>query len=219
MVTQLEIDGQKLKVKPASQIALELAGGQWRLAGKLDGRQKTHALQGPIDDAFLDPYLLVRPTGQPWNQAAHEQALRILQRFDRVYARWYRAHPRIKDDKDVTPEDFAHYNVALFGDPGSNRWIAQLAGKLPLRWTKQSIAMGGQSFAAGEHLPALIYPNPLAPQRYVVINSGLTIDEREYQSDYSMPKLGDYAVLKVKEGAEVPEIALAGLFDETWKVR
>ena len=29
------------------------------------GLHKTHALQGPIDDAFLDPFLLVRPTGTP----------------------------------------------------------------------------------------------------------------------------------------------------------
>ena len=221
-VTKLEIDGQTLRVKPAEEIVLERVQDRWRVAGKTPGLRKRHGLQGPIDDAFLDPYLLVRPTGRPWNQAAHDQALRILARFDRVYARWYRAHPRVKDDRDVTAEDFARYHVALFGDPGSNRWIAKLNGKLPMRWTRASVAIGGRSFAAGEHLPALIYPNPLAPTataRYVVINSGLTIDEREYQADYSMPRLGDYAILRVKAGAEVPEVAMAGLFDEFWTVR
>jgi hypothetical protein len=215
--TLLEIDGQKLKLKPSANVQLERNGTQWRVGAQSKGLRKTHGLQGPIDDAFLEPYLLVRPTGTPWNAAAHEQALRILQRFDRVYARWYRAHPRIKDDKDVTAEDFARYHVALFGDPGSNRWIAKLAGKLPVQWTRASVAMAGQTFAAAEHLPALIYPNPLAPRRYVVINSGLTIDEREYQQDYSMPRLGDYAVLKVKDGVEVPDVAIAGLFNESWR--
>ncbi|MBI1791897.1 MAG: hypothetical protein HYR60_30590 [Acidobacteria bacterium] len=215
----IRIDGQNLRVKPAPEIQLEKAGAAWRVAArKPSGLRKTHGLQGPIDDAFLDPFLLVRPTGTPWNEAAHQQALRILARFDRVYARWYRAHPRMKDDKDVTEADFAQYNVALFGDPGSNRWIARLGGKLPVRWTRESVSLGGRDFPSAEHLPALIYPNPLRPSRYVVLNSGLTIDEREYQADYSMPRLGDFAVLKVKEGADVPDVALAGLFDESWQL-
>jgi len=217
----VQIDGQLVKLKPAAEIAFEKLGGTWKVAsGKPAGLRKTHALQGPIDDAFLDPFLLVRPTGTPWNKAAHEQALRILVRFDRVYARWYRSHPRIKDDKDVTAADFKKYNVALFGDPGSNKWIArvQASGKLPVLWTKEFVRASGESFAASGHLPALVYPNPLNPAKYVVLNSGLTIDEKEYQSDYSMPKLGDYAILKVAEGVDVPEPALAGLFDESWKL-
>ncbi len=217
----IKIDGQALKLKPASEIAFEKQGRAWKVASaRPTGLRKTHALQGPIDDAFLDPFLLVRPTGTPWNRAANEQALRILARFDRVYARWYRAHPRIKDDKDVTEADFKQYNVALFGDPGSNRWIARMntGGKIPIVWTKDAIRFGAQTFSAAEHLPALIYPNPLNASKYVVFNSGLTIDEKEYQSDYSMPKLGDYAILKIAEGSDVPEPALAGLFDESWKL-
>ncbi len=214
----LTIDGRALRVKAAPEIRLEKGANGWSTAKNSRGPRKTHALQGPIDDAFLDPYLLVRPTGVPWNQAAHDQAMRMLARFDRVYARWYRAHPRVKDDKDVTPEDFKRYHVALFGDPGSNRWIAKLAPKLPLRWNRESIAAGSKSFAAASHVPAFVYPNPMAPSKYVVINSGLTIDEREYQSDYSMPKLGDFAILKVGEGADVPDVAVAGLFDEFWRL-
>ncbi len=218
----IQIDGQSLQVKPAPQIHLERSAEKWKVGRGPAGLRKTHALQGPIDDAFLGPYLLVRPTGTPWNEAAHQQALRILARFDRVYARWYRAHPRIKDDKDVTREDLARYNVVLFGDPGSNRWIARLTGKtsprLPLGWTKETITLGSQSFPAASHLPTMIYPNPLNPSLYVVLNSGLTIDEREYQSDYSMPKLGDFAILQVQDGVEVPEVTRAGLFDEAWKI-
>ncbi|MSV28288.1 MAG: hypothetical protein EXQ52_06025 [Bryobacterales bacterium] len=212
------IDGQNLRVKAGPGVHLEKQGAEWRLARKHAGLRKTHALQGPIDDAFLDPFLLVRPTGVPWNEAANRQALRILARFDRVYARWYRAHPRIKDDKDVTEADFAKYNVALFGDPGSNRWIAKVQGKLPVAWSREAVKVGSDRFPAAEHLPALVYPNPLQPSRYVVLNSGLTIEEREYQSDYSMPRLGDFAVLKVQEGVDVPEVAVAGLFDESWRL-
>jgi hypothetical protein len=213
------IDGNELSVKSAPEIRLEKTDSGWRVAsGRPFGLRKTHALQGPIDDAFLNPYLLVRPTGTPWHEAAHRQALRMLQEFDQNYARNYRAHPRIKNDTEVAQEDFARFNVVLFGDPGSNRWISQVIGKLPVGWTRESVRLGNRSFAANEHVPALIYPNPLNPSRYVVINSGLTISPREYNSDYSMPRLGDFAVLKVAEGDTEVEADVAGLFDESWQL-
>ena len=126
------------------EITIEKTASTWRLAAGWPGLHKTHALQGPIDDAFLDPFLLVRPTGTPWNAAANQHALRILERFDHLYAMNYRAHPRFKDDKDVTEADFTNYNVVLFGDPGSNQWIAKLAPSLPLKWTRKTIAIAAK---------------------------------------------------------------------------
>ena len=218
--TGVKIDGQDLKVKGAPELVLEKSASKWKLAkpGKWAGLHKTHALQGPIDDAFLDPYLLVRPTGTPWNEAANKHALRILEHFDHVWAMNYRAHPRIKDDKDVTDADFARYNVVLFGDPGSNKWIAKMESKLPLKWTKETITIGDSSFPAGENLPVLGYPNPLSPSHYVVLNTGLTISDQDYNGDYAMPRFGDIAVLKIKDQSEPPEIAWAGLFDESWRL-
>jgi poly(3-hydroxybutyrate) depolymerase len=216
---ELKIDGQDLRIKSAPEIVLEKSGPDWRVAhGKWAGLHKTHGLQGPIDDAFLDPFLLVRPTGSTWNEAAHKKALERLERFEQVYARNYRADVRVKDDKDVTEADFAKYNVALFGDPGSNRWIAKVQSKLPVRWSREAVAFGDQRFPAAEHIPVLVYPNPLSPSHYVVINSGLTIAEREYNSDYSMPQLGDFAVLKVQTDAGSSDVAYAGLFDESWQL-
>jgi hypothetical protein len=94
----------------------------------------------------------------------------------------------------ATEADLAKFHVVLFGDPGSNKWIAKLNG------------------------PALIYPNPLNPAKYVVLNTGLTIEDRGYNGDYGTPLWGDYAIVKAKEGAEVPDLLSAGLFDENWKL-
>jgi len=96
--------------------------------------------------------------------------------------------------------------------------MARMLGKLPLQWTKDAVTLGGQSYPAGENFPAIIYPNPLNPAKYVVFNTGLTIADREYNGDYGMPQWGDYAIVKVKEGAGVPELVTAGLFDEGWKL-
>ena len=216
----ISIDGQVLKAKAGPEITLEKSAA-WKVVknGNETGLHKTHALQGPIDDAFIDPFLLVRPTGAAWNEAVNQQALRSLARFEKLWAKYFRGHPFVKDDKDVTAADMAKYHLVLFGDPGSNSWIARMNNKLPVRWTKDSVSMAGQSFPASDSFPALIYPNPLNPKKYVVLNTGLTIVDREYNGDYGMPRWGDYAVVKVKEGSDVPDMAIAGLFDENWQVK
>lgn len=218
---EIQIDGQSLKVKGAPEITLQKTASAWKVDrnGRRPGLHKTHALQGPIDDAFLDPFLLVRPTGTPWNAEVHEQALRSMVRFDRLWGKFFRGHPFVKDDKDVTEADFAKYHVVLFGDPGSNRWIAKLNGKLPVKWTRETVAIGEKSFPANENFPALIYPSPVNPAKYVVLNTGLTIVDRDYNGDYGMPRWGDYAIVKAKAGSEVPDLQVAGLFDESWQLQ
>ncbi len=217
---EIKVDGQTLQVKAGPEITLDRNGATWKVAsnGPESGLHKTHALQGPIDDAFLDPFLLVRPTGKPWNEEVNQQALRTMARFDRMWGKFFRGHPFVKDDKDVTEADFAKYHVVLFGDPGSNQWIAKLNGKLPIKWTQQSVTLGGQTFPASENFPALIYPNPLHPAKYVVLNTGLTMEDRGYNGDYGTPLWGDYAIVKVKPGAAVPDLVTGGLFDENWQL-
>jgi hypothetical protein len=219
--TSITIDGQKLRVKSAPEMTFEKSNQHWKLAsGREKGMRKKHGSQGPIDDAFLEPFLVVRPTGTPWNAAANEQALRMLQRFDRQYTLAYRGHIRIKDDKDVVAEDFTKYHVVLFGDPGSNSWIAKLNRKLPpLHWTKETVALGNKSFPAAESVPAFIYPSPLSSNHYVVINSGLTAAWADWAGDFPTPRYGDFAIFKVQPDSDDPEAAYAGLFDESWKLQ
>jgi pimeloyl-ACP methyl ester carboxylesterase len=217
---EIKIDGQSLKAVSRPEIALRKTGATWKVDGSLveKGLHKTHALQGPIDDAFLDPFLMVRPTGTPWNDEVNQQALRTMAHFDRMWGKFFRGHPFAKDDKDVTAEDMAKYHIVLFGDPGSNKLIARLQGKLPVKWTRETVTMAGRDFPAKENLPALIYPNPLNPSKYVVVNSGLDIDDAGYNGDYGTPMWGDYAVVKVKPGADMPDLQMGGLFDENWKL-
>lgn len=217
---EIVIDGQSLRVASGPEITLARSGSSWQTVnnGPEPGLHKTHALQGPIDDAFLDPFLLVRPTGTPWSEEVNQQALRTLARFTNLWGRFFRGHPFTKDDRDVTEADFAKYHVVLFGDPGSNQWIARLNGKLPFTWNKQSVSLGAQTFPASESYPALIYPNPLNPSKYVVLNTGLTIDDRGYNGDYGTPLWGDYAIVKVKPGSAIPDVLTAGLFDEHWQL-
>ena len=111
---EIKIDGQNLKAPSRAEFALQKTGTTWRVDRSLaqTGLHKTHALQGPIDDAFLDPFLLVRPTGAAWNDDVNQQALRSMARFDRMWGKFFRGHPFVKDDKDVTARIWR--NITLF---------------------------------------------------------------------------------------------------------
>jgi dienelactone hydrolase len=207
------IDGQKI-TSGAWDTEFEKKNGKWRVSGGVTSLQKVHGLQGPIDDAFMGPFLCVRPTSDAWNPAAQEYGRKTLARFTADFAKWMRGDPRVKDDRDVSPSDIGAFNLVLFGDPGSNSVIAQVMGKLPIGWTKTEIALAGQKFSAADHIPVLIYPNPLNPKRYVVINSGHTFGEKEFRGTNALlfPRLGDYAVVGTDGSA-----AVAGLFNENWR--
>ena len=156
---------------------------------------------------------------QAWSDAA-------LKRFAYEWHRYFRGELPVKDDTDVTEDDVRRCNLILFGDPGSNRWIARVLPDLPLRWTRDELTFGRDRYTAADHAPVLIQPNPLAKGRYVVLNSGHTFHEKELASlNYLLfPRLGDWAVLKV--GGKAPaepsgpleeEVIRAGFFDERWR--
>jgi hypothetical protein len=184
--------------------------------------RKTHGRQGPIDDAFLESFLCVRPTGAPRQKLAQRYALAALDRFAGDFARWMHGDVRMKDDTAVTAADVEAHHLILFGDPGSNRLLGQIAERLPIRWTADAIAVGKESYAAANHVLVMIYPNPLNPRRYVVVNSGHTFHEAEFRGSNALvyPRLGDFAVLRLDPGQAALETSVeqAGLFGERWEL-
>ena len=216
------------KGKPWS-VRLEKGGGGWQSVGNraggasVAGLRKRHGLQGPIDDAFLDRFTFVLPTGQSLNERVGKWALSESEHAIAHWRKQFRGEALVKRDADVTDTDIAESNLVLWGDPSSNRLLARVAEKLPVRWTAEQVRVGDAAFPAAHHVPALIYPNPLNPRRYVVLNSGFTFREFDYLSNArQVPKLPDYAVIDV----DVPPsprapggIVKAGFFGEQWQLQ
>jgi dienelactone hydrolase len=185
-------------------------------------RRKRHNLQGPIDDAFMQPFVCVRGTGEPWSESHQQWADWTLARFEREFDKWMRARVPTVDDADINDEKIAAHNLVLFGDPGSNALIARVLDELPIGWTREELTVNGTSYDANSHGVALIFPNPLNPARYVVINSGMTMHEKDFQASnaWLFPKLGDIAVQKFVaqgDGGFHESIEWAGLFDCDWE--
>ncbi|MFC1757763.1 prolyl oligopeptidase family serine peptidase [Planctomycetota bacterium] len=238
----LAVDGQPVVPHSTSPpIVLEKRDGTWNRIDELQfeknaATHKRHGLQGPIDDAFMDAFVCVPgsqtcvpgaqacvPGSQtPWSQVHEEYSQFVFERFSREYDKWMRAKVVVQNDAD--PELLAQdRNIILFGDPGSNRMIADILDQLPIRWTKETITVGGKVYSTENHAVAMIYPNPRNPNRYVVINSGHTIHEQDFKNSnaWLFPRLGDIAVRKYSSddaGGFTEETVWAANFDADWKL-
>jgi dienelactone hydrolase len=230
------IDGQKLaNVRPYQSrseqlfLYLEKRGGKWAavlperlFVDRMRTLQKSTGLQGPIDDAFTAPFLCVRGTGTPWHERTDQYARADLARFRAEWSKYMRGELPIKDDTDVTADDITSRHLVLFGDPGSNSLIREVLPRLPVQWTKKTVTWAGKEYDAATHLPVLIYPSPLATDRYVVLNSGHTFHAADFQGTNALlyPRLGDHALLKPGDKKEplAAEVQTAGLFDDFWRL-
>lgn len=226
--TTVEIDSQKL-VAPAPNsdrswmVHYAKHNGRWYpTETPYDGVTKRPRLQGPIDDAFLERFIVVRPTGSPAHPAVGAWVQAELNRFIEQWRRQFRGNAIVKDDSAVTEEDITSANLILWGDPSSNKVIQKIMDRLPIRWDSKTLGIGGKDFDVSTHVPSVIFPNPLYQNRYVVLNSGFTYREYDYLNNARQgPKLPDWAIIdtRVAPNAKAPgAIAGAGFFGERWEV-
>lgn len=199
----------------------------WDLARPVTGLVKSHGLTGPIDDAFMDRFVIVRPTGKAANEKVGAWADAEMRHAIDHWRKQFRGDAIVKDDAAISEDDIASSNLVLFGDPSSNAVLKKIAEKLPIAWTGESIQLGkegakeGKSFPAATHALVTIYPNPLNPKKYVVVNSGFTFREYDYLNNArQVPKLPDWAVIDVTQprtSRRPGGIADAAFFGERWE--
>ncbi len=216
------------EVKPQSDQSLKLSfvktNGTWSV-GTLpaEGFHKKHDLQGPIDDAFMDSFLIVRPTGKSAHAKLQDWAAQEMTRAIEHWRRHFRGEARVKDDQQVSDADIAGANLILWGDAESNSVIKRIADRLPIQWTSAGIKAGDRSFDADNHALILIHPNPLNPSRYVVLNSGFTFRDYDYLNNArQVPKLPDWAVIDLRtppDGRFPGKVVAADFFGESWELK
>lgn len=206
------------------QVSLNKQGKNWKVGGlPNDGLRKRHGLQGPIDDAFLDSFVFVRPTGKSSHEAIEKWTQSELSHAIVHWRQQFRGQARVKDDTAVTDADIASSNLVLWGDPSSNAVLKKIADKLPIRWGETEVTVGSRKFSAEHHAPIAIYPNPLNSNRYVVLNSSFTYREYDYLNNArQVPKLPDWAIVDVRTSpnARYPgKVVDADFFDERWQLK
>lgn len=236
LAEKIELNGETFPLAAAAEgllpnVYFELTGASWSLMNyssslafpkNVDFR-KRHNLQGPIDDAFMQPFVCVRGTGTPWDADHAAWATWTLDRFASEFDKWMRGKVPIVNDTDVTDEMILEKHVILFGDPSSNSVLAKIAPRLPVRWTSTGIGVFGESYDCASHGLSMIYPNPMSPRKYVVINSGHTFHEADFKNSnaWLFPRLGDIAIQKFEKleaGGYKETIVKADFFNSSWKL-
>ncbi len=223
----ITVDGKAVTFPQVSPTGAELVkkNNVWQAAqaGDDNGLRKRPGQQGPIDDIFNRPFLVVKPTGVSSNEQFQRWSLFEANHFPERWATVMRGDLRIKNDTEVTEDDIKNYHLVLWGDAASNKIIAKIIGQLPIKWDEKHIQLGGKTYATSDHALAMIYPNPLQANRYIVLNSALTWRENnDRNNSLQNPKLGDWAIigLDTPPNNEAPgRIVATDFFDEHWAVK
>lgn len=218
----VNIDGVRIRVKPSakpSDISFHLENKQWITGSVKRTLVKKHNLQGPVDDAFMSAFIIIKPTGNSRNKMFDRWSKSEMDRFIIQWRNQFRGDAIVKNDVDFTAADLSS-NLIVFGDEESNSVIAKIKNKLPIKWDSEHIQLRDTAYSSKNHALVMIYPNPLNPQKYVVLNSGFTFREESFLNNAKqIPMLPDWAIidLNTPPGPVYPgKISRAGFFGEAW---
>jgi poly(3-hydroxybutyrate) depolymerase len=185
--------------------------------------EKKPLLSGPITDSYFDAVLHVYGTQDP---KATEALKRTAERSASGSPLWlWRVKQRVVADTEVSDALLQSHHLVLYATPGSNAVLERMNGKLPVAIDADSVALGNQRFTGRGVGVKLIYPSPLAPNRYVIVQAAPTtagVDGGRNLPDF----LPDYVVYDAATTATRPRLAFSskqrplamGYFDDRWQL-
>ena len=218
------IDGQTLRIDDwddAPGIQCEFVKrDSWETVEQLDNSlRKRPGLQGPIDDAFCGRFVFVSPS----RPAKHGVVQRWIDReFEFAKKRWsrlMRGEVRVVKDTEVTDEQIKNCHLICFGDFSSNQYLRSVSKHLPIQWTRDKLQVGSAVFNPSTHATAFCFPNPRNPDRYLVVNSGMTFrDFSNVSNSRQIPMLADWSILEIGSSDHIfpGKLVADGFFDERW---
>jgi predicted esterase len=183
--------------------------------------QKRAGLSGPISDAYFERMVHVYGTQRP------EHAAELKQIAEKGARGWplglWTVEQEVVKDSEVTPALAAAAHLVLYGTPGDNALLDRIMGRLPIRVASDAINVGAARFASTGVGVRFIYPNPEAPGRYVIVQSGPSLDG--VRRGHNLPDfVPDYVVYDASTAAQRPRLVpqrpplARGFFDANWKL-
>lgn len=143
-IARVTVDGTVLTIDPAAETLLSRStGGEWKKLQRFETLRKHPRLSGPIDDAFIDPFLVVVPSGQSSRAEVERWIQCELAYFTQRWRMVFRGEPRIKHAAEVTWQDMQAYHLVLWGEPATNRLLHRLLAE-PSRQENGNAAKGAK---------------------------------------------------------------------------
>ncbi len=220
----------EIAVDPKAPLAAMVNGKQMKLEADTEGRfvvelaavpatplRKKPDLCGPIKDAFNRRFLYVYGTAGGKEAAERNRTLaRQVQKEWHAFAKGIR---NIVPDTAISEAEMARSNLVLFGTPKTNALLAKMAAKLPIRFTDEGYEILGKTYKASETTGLIfIYPNPLAPERYIVVYDGQHYGEK-LGENHKYDLLPDFIVYSSEPDYDDTNcFYVAGFFDCSWQL-
>jgi len=179
--------------------------------------RKTPTLCGPIKDAFNRRFLLVY--GTTGGEAATKRNQALAERVQGEWQRFAKGLRKAIPDTALAETDIARSNLFLFGTPSDHALLARIADKLPVKFTDAGYEVLGRTYKADERTGLMfLYPNPLAPDRYVVVSCGTPYGEK-LGENHKLDLLPDFIVYSDEpDYDDTNAFYCAGFFDTAWQL-
>lgn len=225
-ITHVVVDREihDIDMGPGETVVFSRRAGKFRPGpARRAGLAKTPGRYGPIKQAYFSPFVMVYGT------RAHETrgdiyADMALHAARTQAFRWWRrgnGYVDVLPDTCVTDSIIADFNLILFGTSNCNGFLDRIERYLPIqsRWGKplREFSIAGEEVrgAAGA---MFIYPNPLNPDRFVVVI------QPAWPTGFSNPfyagaGLPDYIIYGGNaETMGWAGVLCTGFFDAAWQV-
>ena len=113
----------------------------------------------------------------------------------------------------MSDQDISEKNLVLFGTPVENEVVRRIADRLPVKFLDDGVEVAGQPYRGNDVGLVLVYPNPLNPERYVLLLP------EQYAGDSPM-RLPDYQVVRLKTSDRGPyhQVLAQGVFNSRWQL-
>jgi predicted esterase len=240
--SRIEIDGTAVEIKSkratpeqvtphllTSWAYLVKENGRWREEDEANEnrRCKSNWIRGPIDDAFMDEFTVVTPTGKSRNPRFQQWCEFELAHFLDRWRALMRAEPKTLTDEEFCAQgdlEAGLGNYVLWGDPDSNAAIKEAIQRLPVRFTDGKWTFGNVTYDGDRFVPVMIFPKEEHfMSNAIVLNSGLTFREgHDRTNSLQNPKLPDWAIIDITQPPDAfapGRIHDAGFFDERWQLK
>lgn len=214
--TRYEVNGREMAAVPGGDGWLHFELTPLRADSKFPPL-KRKGLCGPVEEVFDGPFIVVQ--GTAGDQASDTALAAKVRRWADEWNQFADGYPRLATDVEVNAEHVARFNLVLFGTPETNTVLARIADRLPIRIGDHAYTVGGKRFAGPDLGLVMCYPNPLAPDRYVLVYSGEYYGDR-LAINHKHDLLPDFLIFRAGayEYDGTNEWVCAGFFDSRWEL-
>jgi len=211
-------------VRRGDEVVSEPLWREWDGALPAPGNVKNDAVSGPLGDPNYEPQVHVYGT-------AIKEDVPLLRKAALLGARGWMAawdyteiRHRVIPDTELTWELMRNNTVVLYGNGANNSVLAEIGDRLPIKVLDRTLEMRGEKVSGWGVGARFVCPNPLAPQRYLVVAAGVTAEAVE--SGGRLPLyMADYMVYNKQTTSKKAFMILGGrkeietgYFTEDWRL-